>query len=110
MPRAPGSSILQAVRLIYGAMFILTSACGLGAYAFWPGAIAWIFLALGALALAGGVAFTQLLARLRMILWLLPYLDRLRAKGEPRANAPDGKAGRGPDVRRGPVGRDRDRD
>ena len=93
MPRASGSSILRAIRLIYGAMFILASACGLGAYAFWPGAIAWIFLALGALALAGGVAFTQLLARLRMILWLLPYFDRLRA------NAPDGKAGRGPDVR-----------
>lgn len=98
MPNASGTSLLRAIRLIYGAMFILASACGLGAYTFWPGAIAWVFLALGVLALAGGVAFTQLLARFRMILWLLPFLDRLRASGGPRADALDGKAGRGRDV------------
>jgi hypothetical protein len=94
MPSSPGSSILRAVRLVYGAILLLAATCGLGAYYFWPGFIAWLFLALGAMALVGGVALTQLLARFRTILWLLPYLERLRTMRIARLGQPGDKSGR----------------
>lgn len=99
MPQTPGSSIFRAIRLVYGALFVLAAACAFGAYWFWPGVIAWIFLVLGALALAGGVLVTQLLARFRMILWLLPYLGRLRTMRVARLD------GRGDSARRDPGSR-----
>lgn len=99
MPQTPGSSIFRTIRLVYGALFVLATACAFGAYWFWPGAIAWIFLLLGALALLGGVAITQLLARFRMIIWLLPYLGRLRTMRAARLG------GREDEVRRRPDGR-----
>jgi hypothetical protein len=99
MPQTPGSSIFRAISLAYGALFVLATACLLGAYWFWPGAIAWIFLLLGALALAGGFALTQLLARFRMLLWLLPYLGRLRTMRIARLGGSGDKAGREPNGR-----------
>lgn len=95
MSGTSGSSILRAIRLLYGTIFLLALACSLGGYYFWPGAIAWIFLALAALALAGGIAFAQLLARLRMILWLLPFLERWRRKDNPGSIEPGNETERG---------------
>lgn len=99
MSQTPGSSIARVVRLLYGATLGIVLACGFGAYWFWPGVLAWIFLALGALAMAGGVALTQLLARFRMILWLLPLLERLRGRAISPTAPPDGPSRRGRDGR-----------
>jgi hypothetical protein len=46
------------------------------------------------MALVGGVALTQLLARFRTILWLLPYLERLRTMRIARLGQPGDKSGR----------------
>ena len=80
MSETPGRSILRAIRFLYGAVVLVATACFVGGYFAWPGVLAWLLIALGVLALAGGLALTQLLARFRMILWLLPLAERLRGR------------------------------
>ncbi|WP_068420394.1 hypothetical protein [Planctomyces sp. SH-PL62] len=79
MMQPSGAFILRAIRIAYGASIGLALVGAFGGWYYWPGALAWISIFLAVVALLGGLALTQLLSRLRLILWLLPIAERLRA-------------------------------
>ena len=79
MTQSSGRFILRAIRVAYATSAGLALLGAVGGWYYWPGFLAWLCLFLAAVALAGGIALAQLLSRIRMILWLLPFAERLQA-------------------------------
>ena len=78
MSAALGSLILRALRLANGAAMGAMLVGLLGGYYFWPGLLAYLSIAVAVLGLAATFTLSNLLGRIRLLMWLLPYADRLK--------------------------------
>jgi hypothetical protein len=94
MTQSPELPILRAIRFAYATSAGLALLGALGGWYYWPGFLAWLCIGLGVLALLGALAITQLLARFRMILWLLPFAAKFRAAMRAQGSAPPPDADR----------------
>ena len=93
MPESSVPFVLRAIRLAYLAFGSTALICAFGGYYYWPGLLAWVCIALGLIALVAALALTQLLSRIRMILVLLPFLERLRKSLPARGATPQPRGG-----------------
>lgn len=85
MPASLGPMILKALRLANGAALSAVLIGALGGYYFWPGLLAYLSIGVALLGLWATFLLTNLLGRIRLLMWLIPYADRLKeGLGRPR--------------------------
>ena len=78
MPASLGPLILKTLRLANWAALGAVLVGALGGYYFWPGLLAYLSIGVALLGLWATLLLTNLLGRIRLLMWLLPYADRLK--------------------------------
>ncbi|WP_165068916.1 hypothetical protein [Paludisphaera rhizosphaerae] len=91
MPASLGPLILKALHLANAAALGAVLVGALAGYYFWPGLLAYLSIGVALLGLWATFLLSNLLGRIRLLMWLIPYADRLKDGFSARKDQPESR-------------------